>query len=711
MNLMVMLLSQFSNYDNYGKRPLDLAQGIFMHRCMKSKILQMLFFIMMITAGLIPATGQSPDAWIFTPPPGAVRSLDGATITYTFGDEKFVLLPPFDAEGRSFASAADEFVKQAFADTPVKIASRVEAGDGRFILITAVAGDRAFAFFFEKSPEGVGLATYMTNIKAFNKAAMDRLVTARLRGGGEMSASAEAGQTLEPTQVRTPALANANWPKGGLIPTTRSEIDWQKALDMGLNLHNNILPVTYDCFQSGSARAVNPNADGILKVQSAGTYSYQSDQVSGGGTWNADPERTYAAYQFTGVLRGEGHKSASIVQKNSHGQFFEINERNADEDVKDRRLTCFPQGPSAEAARIQMARGLLGQETMQCRLEDGSELTVQFGSDRYSSAQGGGTYKEFLVSRNVGQWKGGFEFTSGPFNDAVGYLTEDENGNRSMSVAIYRTIRAYLTSVNETDAVASCFGKAVAKPLPIYGPSSVPATGMTGGLSGVYTVNGSRQVNNFLSVQTLDLYTFTPNGWYYSGAPEGRPVDCSKTKPSGEPICERYEISGGRIRMQNEPGIWKDDDWEPLVRNGARFSIDDNQYAPLRPLNGLKLSGTYKMNSSFSSGTITGVLSTSISEGTMIFTSGGGFRSSKSNWSRVGIGVGTVGAPSAITGSTSKFGENEFSGQYRIENNWLIVRQPDGSEARQFIYIDDVVLKPGQAPDTIYMDDEAYRRE
>lgn len=672
-----------------------------------------LFVIVAVLAGgFAPLAAQSSDPWIFAPPPSAQRSTEEDKVIYTLGDEKFVLVAPFDAQGKSLASAADEFVKLAFENTPAKIASRDEVGDGRFILITATSGDRVFVFFFEKSAAGIGLASYMTNAKMFNKTSMNRLIAARLRGsGGAMGAEAISEQTPYQTQEPAAAVINANWPKGGLIPSTRSEIDWQKALSIGLNPHDNILPVTYDCFQSGSARAVKPQADGVLHVRSAGTYAYSSDQVSGDGTWNTDPGRNYAAYQFTGVLRGEGHKSASVVRHNDHGQFFEINERNADEDVKDRRLTCFPQGPAAEAARIAMARGLMGQETMQCRLEDGSDLTVQFGDNRYSTAQGGGTYKDFLVSKNVGEWKGGFEFTSGPFNDAVGYLTEDESGNRSMSVAIYRTIRAYLTSVNETDAVASCFGKSVAKPLPIYGPTPVPATGMTGGPSGVYTATGSRQLNDFVSTQTLDLYTFTPNGWYYSGAPVGRPVDCSKTKPSGEPICLRYEISGGRIRKQSEPGKWKDDDWDPLIRSGNRFSIDGNQYAPVRPLNGLRIAGTYKMNSSFSSGTISGVLSTSISEGTMIFTGGGGFRSSKSNWSRVGIGVGTVGAPSAITGSSSKFGENEFGGQYRIENNWLVVRQPDGTEARQYIYIDDVALKPGQMPDTIYMDDEAYRRE
>jgi hypothetical protein len=673
------------------------------------RLWQLLFsiLILMMLTGIQPAGAQTTDPWIFSPPPGAVRSADSKNVTYTIGREKYILGAPFDGTGMTLSGAVDQFVSGLFPNGSAKIVDRTELGDGRFFYTTAVQENNIFALFFEKSGNSIGAIVYITTRDLLEKPKLYRLMQARLRTSG---AQPPAATVSTPAAVSMPPRVNANWPKGGLVPSTIAQIDWQAAWKMGLDPENNILPVTYDCFQSEKARSVSPNADGVLNVQSGRRYSYASDKVSGSGSWNIDPERDYPAYQFTGVLRGEGFRNASVVQDNEHGQYFEILERNDDEDVKDRKLACFQRGPSSEAARIKMARGLLGQETMKCVLKSGSVVMFQFGNQTYSSPSGSGRFKDYLVSRSRAEWEGVIDFSGGPFKDALGYLSEDDQGNRTMDVAIHTTIEAYLTSVREKEPVANCYGKSVAKPLPIYGNAAVPATGMTGGFSGTYLAVGS-VMNGLIQLQTLDVYTFTPNGWYYVGAPRGAPINCSRTKPSGAPSCLRYEISGAQIRQQDNPGTWKNVKWEPWRRLGATINIDGRDYTPMRPMTGVKLAGTYKMQSSYSSGTVTGVLATSISEGTIIFTADGQFKSSKSTWSRIGIGIGTAAAPSAITGSASNFDANNAVGKYRIDGNWLILTRNDGAEIRQFIYTSNANLMPGKSPGLIYINEEDYFRQ
>jgi hypothetical protein len=670
------------------------------------KILSMLAWLVVSMVGQQSVFAQTAviDPWIFSPPPGAVRTVSGDSVSYTIGEEKFVLSKIFDITGQSVSVVADALLAELFPGNSEKVEERKELANGRFTFLKVTDGNRITAILFEKTSDGngVAMAMYITNPSLLNKTQADRLVNARLRTDG---AKTTAQQPLESSAL---VKQNEAWPKGGLVPATNAVVDWQSALKMGLDPKRNILPDTYFCFQSDLARAVTPDADGILSIQSDGRYDYTSDQVRGSGSWAQDKAAGYTAYSFSGVLTGKENSGNSYIQDNDYGQFFEIKERSRDSDRKDRELTCFQRGPSVEAVRIQMARGVLGQETMQCAMANGGQMSVQFGNKTYSSANGGGRFEDFIVTRSRGLWKGAFEFSSGPFKDAVGYLSGDQQGNRTLDIATYKTISAYLTTVNETDAVATCYGKSTPRPLPTYGNTPAPLTGMSGGISGMFTVPVSRWSGN-ISIGGHDVYMFTANGWYYSSVPDNKPIDCSKTMPSGEPICNRYEISGNKIRMQSSSGKWEDDDdWEVYKRSASMLEIDGREYKPLQPLTNAKLNGTYETASGSSSGSMTGVLYTSVTEGEIKFTADGRFESAKSTWNRLGIAVGALGAPPTVTGQSSNFDGNNGKGRFRIQGNWMILTGDDGREARKFIYAPHKDIAAGSLITHFYFDGDFY---
>jgi hypothetical protein len=674
-----------------------------------NKILRPFILIsLLFSAFLGTAHAQAGDPWIFSPPPGATRTEKGqGLVTYVAGEDQYLLFPAFAVGDGEVEKLAEEFVKVSFPDGNAEIVARKSAGDGITTLIAATYNSKGFFFIAKKQGSQMAVIAYVTTPTSMNNANMERILKAQPRAFGEGTAVTMAGSNS------IPAAQNANWPKGGLVPSTTAEINWQQARAMGLNPEDDLLPVTFDCYATKYSRSTSPNPDGILKVQLGGTYSYRSDQVAGGGVYSRESKENNAGYELSGVLLHGSRYSALHPDNDDYGQVIEIREPSKDENKYDRELTCYQQGPTAEAARIMMSRGVISDETMQCQLPSGGVAAIRFGNGTYSSAQGGGNYEDYLISKYNNDWKGGFSFKSGPFKDAIGYLTEDEAGNRSMDVAIYTTTSTMLTSVTDKENLAACYSKSVAKPMPIYGNIPVPATGITAGLSGVYTKLDYYMAgaNNMIQIQTLAVVTFKPNGWYYEGIPNNPGIDCTKTKPSGKPICSRYEVKGGMYRVQNDGENWREEDWETLTRAGSKITIGSTKYDAIVPLTGRKLLGKYTMTRGSSSGSVTGVLATSISEGEMVFTADGRLTASRSDWNRIGIGVGTDWAPSAITGARSQVDGNNIEGRYRIEGNWLILTQDNGEELRKYIYADASNSAAGQSPGLIYVDGDDYFKE
>jgi hypothetical protein len=497
------------------------------------------------------------------------------------------------------------------------------------------------------------------------------------------------------------AQISSTWPKGGLVAETRADIDWPTAWKMGLNPNKDLLPTRYECFDLG-ARTPNSAADSILNINANGRYSYTSKTASGQGTWQRSVNDNLIEYRFSGVL---GHRKKdyglSIIQSDEYGQRIILAETTGDGQF----IACYQSGPAAEYARLQMASGLVDGQIWQCKFKDGAVLPVQFSNGRYQSQRGGGVYRSFSLNEDGDQWSGAVEFDGGPFANAQGKMKISEYGQRSLALGVtVNTRRGYWYNADETTPVAQCFSDIPGRQYPEYGIANAPATGMTGGPSGEYTVTKYDAFSGGLAPQ---VYSFAANGWYLDETPEDRPFDCNRTKPSGEPYCLRYELAPGKIRLQSKAGKWDDDEWESYKRSAATIVIEDSTYNKLTPLTGLKLAGTYKTQSSYSSGDIFTTLATIQFQGEFVFTADGRFSTESGVFSRVGIGPG-INNDSAIVGSSYASNTDGSSGRYRIEGNWLILTRDDGIEARKYIHTGAVPVTPNEKVEYIYIGDNLY---
>jgi hypothetical protein len=501
-------------------------------------------------------------------------------------------------------------------------------------------------------------------------------------------------------------IASQGWPKGGLVTETRADIDWQAAWKMGLNPDKDLLPSRFECFNLG-LRTPNPAADGALTVNANGRYSYNSKTASGQGTWQRSVNDNVMEYRFAGALtHREDDNGLSYVQSNEYGQSIILAEA-AGEGL---HIACYQSGPAAEYARLQMASTLIDGQTWQCKFADGVILPVQFSNGRYQSQRGGGIYRDFMESDKGDRWNAKFEFDGGPFANAIGDMQINEYGQRSLTLGVTVTKRrGYWYVATETKSVAQCVSEIPRRQYPQYGTATVPATGITTGPSGEYTVF---KYDAFNAGSNTRVYSFFANGWYLDEAPEDGPLECNRTKPSGEPFCLRYELAPGKIRLQSTPGRWDDDEWETYVKSPSKFTIGGAPYEKMKPLTGLKLAGTYMSSSGYSSGDVTSSLSTLQFLDEFVFTADGQFssvsdRSSfNSNFTGVSFYVPSIFSSSFYSSSSSSSKDN--SGRYRIEGNWLILTNDDGAEVRKFIHLGGEELKPNEKPEYIYIGDSLY---
>jgi hypothetical protein len=496
------------------------------------------------------------------------------------------------------------------------------------------------------------------------------------------------------------AQISSTWPKGGLVAETRADIDWQAAWKMGLNPDDDLLPTRFECFNLG-ARTPNSTADSTLNINANGSYTYTGKKASGQGTWQLSKKNDLSYFRFSGAL---GHRKDdrgdSIVRSNKYGQWIILAEKTGDEEY----IACYQSGPAAEYARLQMASGLVDGQTWQCKFTDGAILPVQFSNGRYQSQRGGGVFRSYSLNNDGERWGGAVEFDGGPFNYAQGKMKVSEYGQRSLALGVtVNTRRGYWYNADETTPVAQCFSDIPGRQYPEYGVANAPATNVTGGLKGEYT---GWRIDAFSNGMAPKNYSFTANGWYLDETPENRPIDCNRTKPSGEPYCLRYELAPGKIRMQSYARKF-DDDWETYQKNPTNIVIAGVTHVKIRPLTGLKLAGTYKTQSSYSSGDIFTSLATIQFSGEFVFTADGRFSTESGVFSRMGIGPGLYNE-SAIVGSSFASSTDGSSGRYRIEGNWLILTRDDGIEARKYIHTGAVPVTPNEKVEYLYIGDSLY---
>jgi curved DNA-binding protein CbpA len=262
------------------------------------------------------------------------------------------------------------------------------------------------------------------------------------------------------------------------------------------------------------------------------------------------------------------------------------------------------------------------------------------------------------------------DFVGGVWDDERAFYEEDEYGQQSWRV--------------NASPRLECLRQGTPRPNPKFGSKAAPKPPAgSGGISGRYyswSVDIPIGGMYFCGGLCYEYVFFDKNGYVFTGDPEdteGTPdSDCSKTYPSGYPICDVYKISGGKITIGRQKAVTFKPSKQGLV-------MDGDDYTPLLPLGNLKLQGTY--NSFTASGSTFGAPSSFTSNVDFMFSSNGKFTRDASN--TVFASATSDGtAFGSTTASVSSWSQRQNSGTYSIYDNTLELKFLDGRVVKKFIF-------------------------
>jgi hypothetical protein len=216
----------------------------------------------------------------------------------------------------------------------------------------------------------------------------------------------------------------------------------------------------------------------------------------------------------------------------------------------------------------------------------------------------------------------------------------------------------------DQDTPVQCARSVKAQPVPKFGARKAPPAPGKGALEGRYY---DLQTNFNGANMTFWFYFFQKDGYVYTDDAtdtEGlMDIDCTKTYPSGIPLCEPYSLKGDELRIGNsEPVKFK--------RIDNRLEIDERECSVLESAEGIKLNAVYESTSGQSNAQLYfyNYWSSEIE-----FKTGGSFFQAESSKS------GNV-----VTDNSTYRPE---SGTYRIYGNTLEFKFKDGSVVRKFLIV------------------------
>ncbi|QFP77643.1 hypothetical protein [Deinococcus sp. AJ005] len=641
------------------------------------------------------ATNFTYGAWTFTLPEGARESVQDGIRAFGYDNAVYLFTPPEPLGGRTLEAVAAATMK----DITQNNAGQLQAGskrtaEGGLVILPftgAVTDPRTGQsniqtyFFFAKNDQW-GLALLMMNAGANAEEAMAPL------GSVQFSPDRPSAQQNDaPTPPRLPALPWAT-PAQNRTVSSVPGMDFPAARKKGLDPKHDLLPDVFDCYFVGEysgddVRAMSPTPDLRLQVSASGTYALNDGAARSSGRWTTRKE---GGKTRSIGLEGPITNSRTYINGMDSGQEF-----NATHAASKRDVRCYQAGPGAELLRLELTRKRIGNETLTCQdAGGGAPYTLTFGDGTYSTPRGSGRTRLGLSGSGSG-WQGLARFTGGPFDLSAGEMTEDTEGNRTLSISEKMTeSRGFWYTSTTTTPIALCRAKTTPKPAPIYGRSAAPRTGLKGGPDGLFvSLQNHPYMSGLILLQNyqLELSLFRPDGYLLADIDPtqlGGLPDCARTKPNGDPFCDRYELTGGKLRMQDHDLTWNDA--EAFKITPAGFTLGDTTYSRALPVKAADLAGVFSTEDFRGNGPIGGALGggagvyNSLSSGYQ-FTKNGKF-----NW-KYSSTTTTLISPSLITGGGVSGGGGNTrrdggQGSYSLKDNWLTLTFSDGRTQRLYVY-------------------------
>lgn len=659
-----------------------------------------------VIAGLIvmgSALGQQLeqfDAYRFSIPQGWVRQAQNSSAQSNTaalvpqnvprGQAVFIILAPTLELQGDFRTWFDTTIRNLHRDQRVIGATEAQTGrasEGYAVLATAAVvqdaqGRTQYRAYVAANPGNrVALVSYVaTNLELFQQYQTDfqafvesvrftavQDVTPGTPQPGTPPASPNTNPPSSPsvnpppTSTPNPLAPNPPATTSGSLPTIAPPT-YADIVRLGINPKRQPLNDEFRCYESRNGDDYSKPA---FALQFLPGNQYRTTNGTGAYTTKADGSLSYVIWR-SGPLMGSDDAFLSF---NDDGQELRL----GDVGPQERDFFCYQRGAREQVAQIEFRFKNPQPGAYPCVRTDGSnkaEGTLEIlPGRRYRYGNTQGAYTVDILGRQRDD-SGSVEFQGGPFNDENAFYQEDETGLRRWNVYAKPKLECRLVIGNPTRKPR--FGSAKA-PNPPAG---------SGGLEGAFyawRIDVMAATMPVCGGLCWDVYFFNKNGYVFTDEPEEslEETDCSRTRPNGFPVCQVYRLQGNQITIgTNKPVSFQ--------RVGKGLKIDGDDFKPLESTNGLKVNGTFRAFSAFSSSA--GGSGGGFSEVILSFTSDGKFIREGSGGAF--FNATDTGTPSGnTTASVSTASQRTNSGTYRFHANTLELKFGDGRVLREFAFV------------------------
>jgi hypothetical protein len=340
---------------------------------------------------------------------------------------------------------------------------------------------------------------------------------------------------------------------------------------------------------------------------------------------------------------------------------------------------CFQRGGAEQIQQLNFKRKDPQPGAYTCVAKDGSGQVMPSKLEilanrkyRYNNTEG--TYKADITG-DFGDDYSDVRFTGGHFDDSYAFYEEDEAGQQKYSFG--------------SGIKIDCLRQVTPRPNPKFGTAKAPPAPGTGGpgsqgLEGRYFYGRTQSIdfNNNLPCQGIcyDYLIFQKNGYVYNDDLEDteglEDANCTRTYPSGFPVCETYSLKGNMLQVGLEkPEVFK--------RTKDGLEIDGDDWSVLEPLDGLKFNLAYYTQRIY--GAIIGTGGSSSSTDLALRKDGRFSRESNSSFffGATDTGTSTGNVTAGVSGSNSR----SNNGSYKVYGNTIEFKYDDGRVIKRFMFL------------------------
>jgi hypothetical protein len=440
--------------------------------------------------------------------------------------------------------------------------------------------------------------------------------------------------------------------------------DYAQFAKLKLDPEKEPIPDEYHCYPEirGDKYATSSLT---LQILAGHKYRLGIGTATSEGSFKTDRSDLY----FTSGALASDRKHFYNFKRKEGAQIWIYDLGKEDQNIDFR---CFERGGNEQLEQLRFKHKDPQPGAYPCVQTDGSNQSAGaleiLPNRRYKYAGSEGEYKVNITGK-LSDDDSSLDFTGGNLDEQSTSYEESETGQQRYD--FYRP-------------KIECTKQVTPRPNPKFGAAKAPPAPGTGGLEGRYFYGRTQVIdfNNNLPCQGIcyDYLIFQKNGYVYSDDLEDteglEDANCSRTYPSGFPVCETYSVKDNMLQI----GLEKP---EVFAKTKTGLKIDGDDWNVLEPLDGLKFNLAYY--SQRISGAIVGTGGSSSSTDLALRKDGRFTRESSSSFffGATDTGTSTGNVTAGVGGSSSR----SNNGSYRVYGNTIEFKYDDGRVIKQFMFL------------------------